>query len=105
MTLKVDLTQFLDERGNVLELTEQAKKVFTFLTIIVSSVSANIEQSFVHVDLRCNTRAEGLSCEGYIEAENIEFGIIEWRCDACEASGKISNWRGSSWDKKKHTIH
>ena len=55
MALKVDLRHFIDEEGIVLALTEQAKTVFKFLTKIVYSVSENIEQPLIDVDLKCNT--------------------------------------------------
>lgn len=105
MALKADIEQFLDEKGNVLALTEQASRVFKFLTTIVSSVSKNIEQPLIEVDLKCNTRANALCCEGDIKASCITMGVIEWHCDTCEASGTISNWQGSTWDKQKRTIH
>ena len=105
MALKADLRHFLDEEGNELELTEQAKTVFKFLTTIVSSVSENINQPLIDVDLKCNTRADELSCDGGIEATCIAIGMIEWHCDTCEASGTISNWQGSMWDKQERTIH
>jgi len=105
MALKVDLRLFLDEKGNILPLTEQAMKVFQFLTKIVSSVSENIEQPLINVDLKCNTRADELSCEGSIDAKRIAFDMIEWHCDTCEASGTISNWQASMWDKQVRTIH
>jgi hypothetical protein len=105
MALKVDLRHFLDEEGGVLALTEQAKTVFKFITKIVSSVSDNIEQPLINVDLKCNTRADELSCEGSIEATAIAITIIEWHCDTCEASGTISNWQASMWDKQKPTLH
>ena len=105
MALKVDLRHFLDEEGKVLELTEQAKTVFKFLTKIVSSVSENIEQPPIDLDLKCNTRADELSCDGGIEAKCIAIGMIEWHCDTCEASGTISNWQASMWDKQERTIH
>ena len=105
MALKVDLRQFLDDEGNELELTEQAKTVFKFLILIVSSVSENIEQTLIDVDLKCNTRADELSCDGGIEATYIAIDMIEWQCDTCEASGTISHWQGSMWDKQTRTIH
>jgi len=105
MALKVKLTQFLDEEGNNLELTEQAKTVFKFLTKIVLLVSENIEKPLIDVDLKCNTRADSISCEGDIKAECIAIDIIEWHCDTCEAVGTISNWQGSKWDKQDRTIH
>ncbi|MDX2370430.1 MAG: hypothetical protein QNK36_18840 [Colwellia sp.] len=105
MALKVDLRQFLDDESNVLELTEQAKKIFKFLTEIVSSVSDNIEQPLIEVDLNCNTRADELSCRGSIEASCKVIGMIEWHCDTCEASGTISHWQGGVWDKQKRIIH
>ncbi len=105
MGLKVDFKQFLDEKGELLALTEQAKTVFKFLSKIVLSVSENIEQPLIEVDLNCNARADELSCEGGIEASCIAIDIIEWHCDTCEASGTISNWQGSLWDMQKRTIH
>jgi hypothetical protein len=105
MVLKVDLKQFLDEEGNELALTEQAKTVFKFLTTIVISVTKNIEKPLVNVDLKCNTRADALSCEGEIDARCITIGMIEWYCDSCEAAGTIYNWQGSMWDQQERTIH
>ena len=105
MTLKVDLRLFLDEAGNKTELTDQAKIVFKFLTKIVSAVTGNIDQALIEVDLKCNSRAEELSCVGEIEATHVSIGIIEWYCDSCEASGTISNWQDSQWDKQKRILH
>ncbi|GAW96871.1 MULTISPECIES: hypothetical protein [Colwellia] len=105
MALKANLRDFLDEEGNVLELTEQAKTVFKFLTKIVSSISENIEQPLIDVDLQCNSRADELFCLGGIAATGISLGLIEWHCDTCEASGTISHWQGSLWDKQERTIH
>lgn len=105
MALKVNLKQFLNEEGEVAELTDQAKVIFNFLSKIVLSVSQNIEQPLTFVDLKCNTRAEGLICEGSIEASSINNHMIDWHCDSCEVSGTISNWQGSLWDKQKRVIH
>jgi hypothetical protein len=105
MALKADLRHFLDEEGNVLDLTEQAKAVFTFLTKIVSSASENLGHCPINVDLQCNARADALSCAGSIEAACIAIGEIKWHCDTCDASGTVSHWQGSMWDKQKRTIH
>jgi hypothetical protein len=114
MVLKTDLRHFLDEEGKLLALTEQAKTVFKFLSKIVSSISEHdsklTEQpitgiNLVAVNLKCNTRAEEINCEGDIEARCINISLIEWHCDSCEAAGTISNWQGSLWDKQQHTIH
>ena len=105
MTLKTDLKQFIDDEGNVLDLTKQAKTVFKFISKIVLSVSDNIEQPWVEVGLKCATRGDGLSCEGSIEAMCITTGFIEWNCNTCEAAGTIINWQGSLWDKQARTIH
>jgi len=67
MILKVDFKQFLDEKGDLLALTKQAKRVFKFLAKIVLSVSKNIEQPLIEVDLDCNTRGTELSCEGALK--------------------------------------
>ena len=78
MVLKVDLQQFLDDEGNELELTVQAKTVFQFLTKIVSSVSETIEQKLIYVDLKCNSRADELFCKGNIDATFTVIDIIDW---------------------------
>jgi hypothetical protein len=105
MALKANLKHFLNEKGNVLELTDQAHTIFKFLIKIVSTVSENIKQPKLDIDLQCNSRADGLFCEGSIEATCIAVDLIEWHCDTCEASGTISNWQGSMWDLQKRTIH
>jgi hypothetical protein len=105
MVLKANLRHFLDEEGNSLDLTEQAKKVFDFITKIILVVSEDIEQPLINLDLKCNTRADGLCCKGDISAKSISIEVIEWQCDTCEASGTISHWRGSIWDKQKRIIH
>jgi len=105
MTLKADLRDFLDQAGNVLELTDQASKVFKFLSEIVSTVSEHIEQPLIAVDLQCSSRADGLSCRGSIEAKCRESGVIEWHCDICQAAGVISHWQASRWDKQERTFH
>ncbi len=105
MALKTNLRHFLDEEGNALDLTEQAKKVFNFITKIALAVSENIEQPLMHLTLKCDSRADGLCCEGEITATAISIEVIEWHCDTCEASGTISHWRGSTWDKQTRMIH
>ena len=105
MALKTDLRHFLDEEGNVVELTTQAKTVFKFLSKIVSAVSENIDQPLIDIDLNCNTRSEQLSCEGSIEGKYNAVDMIEWHCDTCAAGGTISNWQGSLWDKQARIIH
>ena len=105
MILKVNFKQFLDEKGDVIALTEQAQRVFNFLTTIILSASENIERPLINVDLNCNTRGTDLSCEGNIEASCNTLKVIEWQCDTCEASGTISHWQGSLWDMQKRTIH
>ncbi|KGJ93984.1 hypothetical protein [Colwellia psychrerythraea] len=108
MALKVDLRDFLDEDGKVLALTEQAQPVFNFLTQVVLSVTKDIEQPYNDLDLKCNTRADGLTCCGHIAAKCSSIGTfstIDWHCDTCEATGTISNWQGSIWDMQKRTMH
>ena len=105
MALKANLKHFLDEEGKVLELTKQAKTVFKFLSKIVSSVTEQIEQPVIEVDLKCSTRAENLTCDGSIQAASKAIGLIKWHCDSCQASGTISHWQGSVWDKQQRTLH
>lgn len=105
MTLKANFSQFFDEKGKELTLTEQASTVFTFLKKIVSAVTLEIEQPVIEVDLQCKTRACGLACDGSIDAYCHDKTIIHWHCDICQATGTITKWQGSLWDNRKPTIH
>jgi hypothetical protein len=105
MTLKVDFRIFIDDKGNVTNLTDQANTVFKFLAKIVLSVSADISTPIINVDLQCNTRSNELLCDGSIDATLDQTGIILWSCDACEANGEISYWQGTWWDKQKRMLH
>jgi len=105
MALKTDLRHFLDDKGQVVELTDQAKTIFNFITKIVTSVSKSIKKPLINVDLKCSARGNDLHCEGSIAAKSITMGIIDWHCDTCEACGTISNWQDSMWDIQERTIH
>ena len=105
MALKVDLKQFLDENGNELALTVQAKTVFNFISKIVLAVTKHIDQPLVEIDLKCATRAAQLDCEGNIEASCQTPNLINWQCDCCKATGTISNWQYSKWDKQLRVLH
>jgi hypothetical protein len=112
MILKVDFNQFLDNKGDKVELTEQANTVFNFLSKIVlavsqETVSQDIDQPLIDVALKCKTRGNALSCAGNIEAcyASDDSLIIEWQCDTCEAAGTIANWSRSFWDMRERTLH
>lgn len=118
MPLHVNLSIFLDEKGNPVELTEQAEKVFIFLTQIISAVSQSVSKQVEHkqaehepkhqtisVDVTCNTRADNLTCDGGIEAICHANGDIAWHCDTCQASGTVSHWQGCHWDRQARTLH
>ena len=105
MVLITDFSVFFDDRGYVVDLTEQAKPIFKFIREIVVAVSADMDKPIINVDIKCDSRALGLLCEGHIDASHLGMGVIEWHCDTCEASGRISNWQGSFYDKQKHILH
>ena len=105
MPLKVDLRDFLNEEGEPLELTEQAKTVFNFVIHIVSAVSSTVGLDSKAIDLKCNSRSNQVLCTGSIEAVCNKSDPIEWHCDTCEASGSISHWQASLWDNQARTLH
>ncbi|MCP4991030.1 MAG: hypothetical protein GY928_34770 [Colwellia sp.] len=72
MALHVDLRDFLDDEGKIVTLTQQAQTIFKFITKIILTVSKECspiknEQAAIDVDLKCNTRANSISCTGHIE--------------------------------------
>lgn len=91
----IDLTHYLDAKGNVAPVRGPALKLAEFLTATVAHVS-NPDQSAdgpKPTCFKCPKRDKQT-----VEAEIARDGAVVWRCIACGTEGRISNWRGTFWD-------
>jgi len=56
MALKTDLQHFLDDKGQVVELTVQAKMIVNMMTKFVMMVCNSFKKPLANVDAKCRVR-------------------------------------------------
>jgi hypothetical protein len=94
-----DLTDFLDDAGDILSDPVQSKEIGEYITDIVFMASfpeTEYPEEYI-VDCHCHSKQE--PCLGKIVGFiNQETDDIMWMCPKCVDRGIISNWRGTMWD-------
>lgn len=97
-TWVVDITHYLDARGNV---PPDLPPVCRYMGEIVAAASP-LAQGDVHVlPLSCRRRPGHRPCPGRVHARlDSRNDTIIWHCSHCEARGLISNWHASPWDRR-----
>ena len=94
-----DLTDFLDEAGDIVSDPTQSKALAEFFTDIVFMTSYPDPEYPPEYIVKCHCRPEHKPCHGNIVGFiNRETDDIVWMCPKCIDRGLISNWRGSMWD-------
>jgi hypothetical protein len=98
-TYYTDITHYLDMDGNIVsEMPGPAKKLASFLALIIDATSALDDENFHDIGIRCRKR----KCEGTIlSRKDIETECLIWHCHLCGHNGVISNWQGTRWNKGK----
>lgn len=72
----------------------QARKLAEFMGRVVHEVSCQPRTEPRPTSLRCRRPR----CPGRLLAWLEGLAAVQWFCDLCDEQGRISNWRGSSWD-------
>jgi hypothetical protein len=94
-----DLSDFLDEAGDIISEPAQSKALAEFFTDIVFMTSYPDLEYPPEYNVKCHCRPEHKPCLGIIVGFiNRETDDIVWMCPKCIDRGFISNWRGSMWD-------
>ena len=106
MTMITNIQHFLDENGDVPNLTTEAQELLNFLGDIIIPATIEYDRPITVADTKCLTVSNGESCPGEIEvwvyAENNQIG---WECLECEEEGIISNWERTLWDRRNYVCH
>jgi hypothetical protein len=99
MTYISDLQQYLDEKGGInQELVSDEKQFAVFLSRVVEFATRMLPKTLTKTDIECFSS----SCEGIIQtAIKYDHSEIHWYCPVCENEGRITDWQGTIWDKRK----
>jgi repressor LexA len=90
-----DITDFLDNNGQLVDSPASLGKMAAFLVSIVDAVTRVYPTVGHDMGLRCRKRG----CKGSIQASlHTLDGKITWWCPICEQYGLISGWQNTKWD-------
>ena len=93
-----DITDFLDENGDIAIESGAGQRFAEYLTSIISMVShpPPFPNEF-HVE--CRRKPSRKPCKGIIQGDtDPATDMILWWCPECLESGYIMNWQGTLWD-------
>lgn len=106
MTMVTNLRHFLDENGEVPDLTPEAEVLLAFLGQVVEAATLSYDKPISLAGELCRAVLKGDPCRGEVEvwvyAENNQIG---WECLECGDDGVITNWEGTKWDCRDYTCH
>jgi len=95
-----DITHYLDETGELMPLPGPARKLASFLVLVVeAATSAEVGDDHA-TGIRCRKK----SCQGTIRTLLLpDDHEVFWRCPVCEHHGVIRNWQNTKWNQLKGT--
>ena len=101
-TYVTDITHYLDDHGELVsEMPGPARKLASFLVLVIDAVSQDIPANDFDTHIRC--LREG--CTGSIRASLVSIKKnITWSCPDCGHNGRISNWQGTKWNQQTNRI-
>ncbi len=101
-TYVTDITHYLDDKGELpAEMPAPARKLASFLVLVIDAVSQDIPVDDDDTHIRC--RQHG--CTGSIRASLMSMNDeISWACPDCGHNGVISNWQGTKWNQQANGI-
>jgi predicted RNA-binding Zn-ribbon protein involved in translation (DUF1610 family) len=97
-TYVTDITHYLDETGELAEMPGPARKLASFLVLLIDATSQVGPVSDFDTKIRCRTDA----CTGSIRTSLASMNDeIVWRCPDCGHNGVIREWQGTKWNQAK----
>ena len=97
-TYVTDITHYLDETGELAEMPAPARKLASFLVLLIDATSQVCPVSNFDTNIRCRTDG----CKGSIRTSLTRADEeITWRCPDCGHNGVIRNWQDTKWDQTK----
>lgn len=97
-TYVTDITHFLDKTGELAEMPKPARKMASFLVLLIDATTQNFPARGFDTRIRCKTKA----CRGSIRGSLApQADRITWRCPECGLNGVIFNWQQTKWDQRR----
>lgn len=97
-TYVTDITHYLDENGELMLLPGPARKLASFLTLLIEASTSAPSNQFQDSCIRCRTKA----CTGTILTMLLPGqDEINWHCPECGHNGVIRNWKNTKWNQLK----
>jgi len=91
-----DITHYLDETGELAEMPEAARKLASFLVLVIDATTQAFPAEDCDTRIRCRTNA----CKGSIRSSlSARMGEISRRCPVCGHNGVIRNWQDTKWNQ------
>ncbi len=97
-TYVTDITHYLDETGELAQLPGPARRLASFLTLLIEAATGAASAGEHDSGIRCTAKA----CRGTVRT-SLPPGQDEilWHCRACGLNGVIRNWNNTKWNQLK----
>jgi len=100
-TYVTDITHYLNESGDLAEMPAAARKLASFLGLLIDAASQVMPMADHDTRIRCRKRG----CQGSVRASlPTRDSEITWHCPVCGLNGMIHKWQGSKWDQSGQTV-
>jgi|GEM_PF-2237524 len=104
-TFSSDARHFLNEEGEITDVTRSASMTAAFLRSIVGWVTLTQTLVAQRTNVTCRKLAGRMRCRGEIEAYLLpEEGEIWYICSECGDNGVIRGWEKTSWDRSSQGV-
>ena len=97
-TYVTDIRHFLNENGELTEMPKEARRLASFLVLLIDAATSVPPVRDHDTRIRCRTDA----CTGSIRSSlAAKDGEIVWYCPRRGHNGLIRNWQGTKWDQTR----
>ena len=97
-TYVTDITHYLDETGEVMQKPGPARKLASFLTLVIDAATGAPSAGEHDSGIRCRTKDCRGSIRTFLPPSRDE---ISWHCPVCRHNGVIRNWHDTKWNRLK----
>src|SRR6185312_10702054 len=98
-TYFINITHYLDEAGEMLPLPGPARKLASFITLVIEAATNSASADECESRVRCRKR----SCRGTIRTVlPDQSSEILWHCPVCGHNGVITNWQNTKWNARRN---
>ena len=93
-----DITHYLDEAGELAQIPRPARRLASFLTLLIEAATGAPSAGEHDSGIRCMAK----DCRGTIRTSVLPGqDEILWHCHACGHNGVIKSWNNTKWNQLK----